>query len=62
MAWHGSLDLDFRLQRLDGASRTVGRATHEGPLRVLRSHYPEDPTMPPGGCTSTWWQIVGSAG
>lgn len=56
MAWHGSLDLDFRLQRLDGAARTVGRARHEGPLRVLRSLYPEDPAVchqvlvhPPGG-------------
>ena len=56
MAWHGSLDLDFRLQRFDGTPRTVGRASHEGPLRVLRSLYPEDPAVchqvlvhPPGG-------------
>ena len=56
MAWHGSLELDFRLQRLDGTPRTVGRARHEGPLRVLRSLYPEDPAVchqvmvhPPGG-------------
>lgn len=56
MAWHAALDLDFRLQRLDGAPHTVGRAVHDGPLRVLRSLYPEGPSIchqvivhPPGG-------------
>ncbi|HEU4460686.1 MAG TPA: urease accessory protein UreD [Methylibium sp.] len=60
MGWHGRLELDHRLEatpRADDADRTtIGRARHAGPLRVLRSLYPEGPRVchqvlvhPPGG-------------
>jgi urease accessory protein len=55
MAWHGTLDIDYRLAR-DHEPKTVGHALHSGPLRVLRSLYPEGPRVchqvlvhPPGG-------------
>lgn len=35
--WHASLDLNYRLE----AGRCVARYRHEGPLRVLKSLYPE---------------------
>lgn len=55
MAWHGTLDIDYRLTD-DSEPRTVGHALHSGPLRILRSLYPEGPRIchqvlvhPPGG-------------
>ncbi len=52
MGWQGSLSLDYR--RSDG--RTVVSDRHDGPLRVLKSLYPEGPRTchsvlvhPPGG-------------
>ena len=56
MSWHGSLQLDYRRDTLDGAPRTVVHDRHDGPLRVLASLYPEAPLIchnvlvhPPGG-------------
>ena len=52
MSWQGSLSLDYRLS--DERTRVHDR--HDGPLRVLKSLYPEDPRIchsvlvhPPGG-------------
>jgi urease accessory protein len=52
MTWRATLNLDYALE----AGRTVARYAHEGPLRVLKSLYPEgDATChnvlvhPPGG-------------
>lgn len=52
MTWHASLQLDYRLE----ADRTVARHQHKGPLRLLRSLYPEGHSIchnvlvhPPGG-------------
>jgi urease accessory protein len=52
MGWHGHLQLDYRR----AGDRTVVHDRHEGPLRVLRSLYPEAPSIchsvlvhPPGG-------------
>ena len=52
MAWHAQLDLDYRLE----ADRTVARHGHTGPLRILRTLYPEGDAIchnvlvhPPGG-------------
>ncbi|MEO7850759.1 MAG: urease accessory protein UreD, partial [Rubrivivax sp.] len=52
MGWHARLQLHYRR---DG-ERCVARARHEGPLRILRSLYPEGPCIchhvlvhPPGG-------------
>lgn len=52
MPWHARLELDYSLE----AGRTVVRHRHNGPLRVLRSLYPEGGTVchnvlvhPPGG-------------
>ena len=53
MTWHARLDLDYSL-RSDHATRL--QFSHDGPLRVLRSLYPEGPGIchnvlvhPPGG-------------
>lgn len=53
MAWRGHLALDYRLS---AEGRTVLRDTHSGPLRVLKSLYPEGNAVchsvlvhPPGG-------------
>ncbi|MBA3059904.1 MAG: urease accessory protein UreD [Gammaproteobacteria bacterium] len=52
MTWHAALSLDYRLE----AERSVVRHVHEGPLRVLKSLYPEGDGIchnvlvhPPGG-------------
>ncbi|MEO8527347.1 MAG: urease accessory protein UreD [Caldimonas sp.] len=52
MSWHGSLSLRYRVE--DG--RTLVHDRHDGPLRVLRSLYPESAGVchnvlvhPPGG-------------
>jgi urease accessory protein len=52
MTWHASLSLNYRLE----AGRSVARFVHDGPLRVLKTLYPEgDATChnvlvhPPGG-------------
>jgi urease accessory protein len=52
MAWHAELKLDFALE----SQRTVARHLHQGPLRILKSLYPEGDAIchnvlvhPPGG-------------
>ena len=52
MTWHAQLQLDYRQE----AARTVARHTHNGPLRILQSLYPEGDAVchnvlvhPPGG-------------
>jgi len=52
MAWNASLDIHYARS----GERTVARHRHEGPLRVLKSLYPESPGIchnvlvhPPGG-------------
>lgn len=52
MPWHAQLQLDYRLETL----RTVLRHQHNGPLRILKSLYPEGDGIchnviihPPGG-------------
>ena len=52
MGWHASLKLDYALE----AQRCVARHVHDGPLRVLKSLYPEGDAVchnvlvhPPGG-------------
>ena len=56
MPWAGSLALAYRCDRLRDAPRTVLHDRHDGPVRVLASLYPEDPSIchnvlvhPPGG-------------
>ncbi|MEX8194028.1 urease accessory protein UreD [Comamonas guangdongensis] len=52
MSWHAQLALNYSLQ----ADKTSVHFTHDGPLRVLKSLYPEGPAIchnvlvhPPGG-------------
>jgi urease accessory protein len=52
MTWHAKLNIDYALEQ----DRTVARHTHQGPLRVLQSLYPEGEAIchnvlihPPGG-------------
>ncbi len=56
MPWHAQLDLHYIHAPLADATRTVARYAHQGPLRILQSHYPEGPGVchntlvhPPGG-------------
>lgn len=52
MTWHASLSIDYQFE----SDRTVARFAHEGPLRVLKSLYPQGDAVchnvlihPPGG-------------
>ena len=52
MTWHAALSLDYLLEE----RRTVARYLHQGPLRILKSLYPEGDAIchnvlvhPPGG-------------
>jgi urease accessory protein len=52
MSWHAQLQLDYRLE----AGKAVARHSHNGPLRILQSLYPEGDAIchnvlvhPPGG-------------
>lgn len=52
MAWHAHLSLDLRFEHL----KTTARFQHDGPLRILKSLYPEGAAIchnvivhPPGG-------------
>ena len=52
MSWHARLQLDYRLE----TGKTVARHSHNGPLRILQSLYPEGDSIchnvlvhPPGG-------------
>ncbi len=52
MSWHAQLALDYSVE----SERTVARHTHNGPLRILQSLYPEGDAVchnvlvhPPGG-------------
>jgi urease accessory protein len=52
MGWHAQLTLNYEQQ----SGRTIARHTHNGPLRILQSLYPEGDTVchnvlvhPPGG-------------
>jgi len=52
MGWHANLKLDYALE----SERSVARYAHDGPLRVLKSLYPEGHSVchnvlvhPPGG-------------
>ena len=52
MTWHAQLDIDYQA----ASGRTVAHHTHNGPLRVLQSLYPEGDMVchnvlvhPPGG-------------
>ena len=54
MAWHARLTLDYRAEPATGGTRADFR--HDGPLRVLKSLFPEGPEVchtvlvhPPGG-------------
>src|SRR5438067_13815870 len=57
MAWHARLNLDCRAEAAPGgALRTRADLRHDGPLRVLKSLFPEGPGVchsvivhPPGG-------------
>jgi len=57
MAWHARLTLDYRAERTTGGeSHTRADFRHDGPLRVLKSLFPEGPQVchtvvvhPPGG-------------
>lgn len=56
MGWHGHLSLQYRRS---SSARTVVHDTHNGPLRVLQSLYPEGDAIchsvlvhPPGGVVS----------
>jgi len=63
MTWRAHLQLHYTLR--DG--RCVGHSTHVGPLRVLKSLYPEGPAVchhvlvhPPGGVVAAGLGFVGA--
>ncbi len=41
MTWHAKLDIQYALE----SNRTVARYAHDGPLRILQSLYPENPSI-----------------
>jgi len=54
MSWHARLELNY--QRDDALRRSIARFSHQGPLRILQSLYPEGDAVchnvlihPPGG-------------
>ena len=54
MPWHARLDLNY--QRDESRARSIARFSHDGPLRILQSLYPEGDAVchnvlihPPGG-------------
>jgi len=56
MAWHGTLDLRYRVDHGGGSPRCIVADRHDGPLRVLAALYPEGHGIcqsvivhPPGG-------------
>jgi urease accessory protein len=56
VSWHARLALDYRRVADAGGDRTLVHDRHDGPLRLLRSLYPESPRVchsvlvhPPGG-------------
>lgn len=56
MAWHGTLDLNYRVNHSGGSPRCTVADRHDGPLRVLAALYPEGLGIcqsvivhPPGG-------------
>ncbi len=56
MPWHAQLDLHYLNRPHNGTARTVAHHAHQGPLRILQSHYPEGQAVchntlvhPPGG-------------
>ena len=56
MVWNASLQLDYSLAPSNGQDKTVAHFSHNGPLRILQSLYPEGDAIchnvivhPPGG-------------
>ncbi len=56
MAWHARLDMRYSSANLSGDTHTQLHFGHDGPLRILKSLYPEGPGIchnvlvhPPGG-------------
>jgi hypothetical protein len=50
MAWHGTLDLRYRVDHGGGSPRCIVADRHDGPLRVLAPH-PEGYAASVGPCT-----------
>lgn len=57
MTWHAQLALNYSLQ----AGKTSVHFTHDGPLRILKSLYPEGPAI----CHNVlvhlragWWAVM----
>lgn len=56
MTWNASLELNYSRRESSGIGKTVAHFSHDGPLRILQSLYPEGDTIchnvlvhPPGG-------------